>query len=158
MNQQPTGLVLTLHRTLDAPRERTFATLTEPTELARWWGPRGFTTPEIELDLRVGGGYRFAMQPPDGDPFHLSGEFLEIDPPSRLVYTFRWDEPDPDDRETVVVLSLRAVDRCTEVSLSHGEFTTEARLALHRAGWTDALEKLSALLPRSGPVTRHPPT
>jgi Activator of Hsp90 ATPase homolog 1-like protein len=67
-------------------------------------GPHGYTTPEIDLDLRVGGGYRFTMQPPDGDRFHLAGEFLKIEPPSRLVYTFRWEEPDPDDRETVVTI------------------------------------------------------
>ena len=50
--------------------------LTEPAESARWWGPHGFTTPEIALDLSVGGDYRFAMQSLDGDLFHLSGEFL----------------------------------------------------------------------------------
>jgi uncharacterized protein YndB with AHSA1/START domain len=52
-----------------------------------------------------------AMKPPDGQAFHLAGEFLEIDPPGRLVYTFRWEEPDPDDRETVVALALDAVGR-----------------------------------------------
>ncbi|HKE52460.1 MAG TPA: SRPBCC domain-containing protein, partial [Actinomycetes bacterium] len=76
--------------------------LTEPVELAKWWGPRGFTTPEIELDLSVGGGYRFGMQPPQGELFHLTGEYFEIDRPSRLVYTFGWEEPTPDDHETVV--------------------------------------------------------
>ena len=96
MNEQPGGLVLELTRTLEAPRERILSLLTEPAQLARWWGPRGFTTPEIALDLRVGGRYRFTMQPPDGDAFHLSGEFLEIAPPGRLVYTFRWDEPHPE--------------------------------------------------------------
>jgi uncharacterized protein YndB with AHSA1/START domain len=80
--------------------------LTEPLELAKWWGPHGFTIPETQLDLRTGGGYRFTMKPPEGDPFHLAGEFLQIDQPSRLVYTFRWVEPTPDDRETVVTLSL----------------------------------------------------
>ena len=70
---------------------------TEPAELVKWWGPRNLT-PEAELDVRVGGGYRLAMQPPDGDVFHLSGEFLEIEPASRLVYTFRWEPPDVDDR------------------------------------------------------------
>jgi uncharacterized protein YndB with AHSA1/START domain len=85
------------------------------------------------------------MQPPDGDLFHLSGEFLEIDPPSRLVYTFAWEEPDPDDRETVVRLSLDDVRDATEVSLSQGEFASEARLALHRGGWMDSLEKLREL-------------
>jgi uncharacterized protein YndB with AHSA1/START domain len=139
-------LVLELKRVLEAPRERVFSMLTEPTELAKWWGPQGFTTPEIELDLSVGGGYRVAMQPPDGDVFHLSGEFLEIDLPHRLVYTFRWDEPLPDDRETVVMLSLNALGDATEVSLSQGEFATEERLTLHRRGWTDSFEKLRELV------------
>ena len=146
MDEQPGGLVLELTCVLEAPRERIFGLLTEPSELARWWGPRGFTTPEIALDLRVGGRYRFTMQPPEGDAFHLSGEFLEIAPPGRLVYTFRWDEPHPDDRETVVTLSLTAVGDATEVSLSQGQFTTEERRALHRDGWSDSFERLGELL------------
>src|SRR6185436_18725264 len=115
-------------------RERVFAVLTRPSSLARWWGPRGFTTPEIKLDLRVGGAYRFTMQPPGGDRFHLSGEFVVVEPPARLAYTFRWDEPTPDDRETVVTLSLDAADGATDLSLRQGEFSTEERLALHRDG------------------------
>jgi uncharacterized protein YndB with AHSA1/START domain len=146
MDERAGGLVLELKLVVGAPRERVFRALTEPAELAKWWGPRGFTTPGIDLDLRVGGGYRFTMQPPGGDPFHLSGEFLQIDPPGRLVYTFGWDEPDPDDRQTVVTLSLGEVAGGTQVSLSQGEFATEARLALHRGGWTDSLEKLRELI------------
>ena len=149
MNEQPNGLVLKLKRVLDSPRERIFNLLTEPAELASWWGPHGFTTPEVELDLSVGGRYRFTMQPPEGETFHLSGEFIEIDPPTRLVYTFRWDEPDPEDRETVVVLSLAAVGDATEVSLSQGEFATDERLALHRSGWADSLEKLGEVIETS---------
>jgi uncharacterized protein YndB with AHSA1/START domain len=146
MNDQPSGLLLQLICALDAPCERIFSLMTEPVELAKWWGPQGFTTPETELDLRVGGGYRFSMKPPDGDPFHLSGEFLEIEWPSRLVYTFRWEEPTPDDRVTVVSLSLDALGDATEVSLSQGWFATEERLALHRSGWTESFEKLRAVV------------
>jgi uncharacterized protein YndB with AHSA1/START domain len=146
VSDRPDGLVLELTWVLDAPREQIFRALSEPSWLARWWGPSGFTTPEIELDLRVGGGFRLGMQPPDGDLFHLAGEFLEIDPPHRLAYTFRWEEPDPDDRETVVTLSLDALDDATKVALSQGEFATEARLALHKTGWTDSLVKLRELL------------
>ena len=142
MSEQPAGFVLRQQHVLDAPPERIFSLMTEPAELARWWGPHGFTTPEIVLDLNVGGGYRYTMEPPDGEAFHLSGEFLEIDRPGRLVYTFHWEEPDPADRETVVELSLDAVGEATEVSLSQGEFATEERLALHRDGWTDSFEKL----------------
>ena len=137
---------LRLSRRLPAAPERVFRALTEPADIARWWGPQLFTTPEIELDLRVGGGYRFTMQPPEGDRFHLSGEFAEISPPSRLAYTFRWDEPTPDDRETVVTLTLDALGDATRLSLSQGEFATDARLALHRSGWTESLLKLRELL------------
>jgi uncharacterized protein YndB with AHSA1/START domain len=140
------GLVLRLKRLLPAPRAAVYRALTDPGELAKWWGPRGFTAPSLEFDPRVGGSYRIAMQPPDGDLFHLSGEFREVDPPARLAYTFRWDPPDPDDRETVVALSLRERDGGTEVRLSQGAFATEARLALHEAGWTESLEWLEQML------------
>ncbi len=146
MNRHPGDSVLELQCLLDAPRERVFTALTEPAELATWWGPHGFTTPAIELDLGVGGCYRFTMQPPVGDLFHLAGEYVEIDFPSRLVYTFRWEEPDPDDRETVVVLTLEDVGDATQVSLSQGEFATAARLALHKDGWTDSFDRLRALI------------
>ena len=139
-------LTLGQERVFDAPPERVFEVLTAATDVAKWWGPHGFTTPEIDLDLRVGGSYRFTMQPPDGEAFHLSGDFLEVHPPDRLSFTCRWDEPDPDDRETVVVLSLDSVGGATAVSLSQGEFATEGRLELHRQGWADSFERLDAVL------------
>jgi uncharacterized protein YndB with AHSA1/START domain len=150
VNGPPTGLALDLAWVLGAPRERVFRALTEPSALARWWGPAGFSTPEIDLDLRVGGGYRFAMLPPDGELFHLAGEFIEIERPSRLAYSFRWEEPDPDDRETVVVLSLEDLGGATQLSLSQGQFATVPRLALHRSGWTESLVKLQRLVEPGG--------
>lgn len=146
MTGATSGLVLGLTCNLDARRERVFAMLTEPVELAKWWGPRGFSTPEIALDLRVGGRYRFWMQPPGGEVFHLSGVFLAIEPPRRLAYTFRWDEPAPDDRETTAILSLDVKGEGTNLTLSHGSFATEERLALHRDGWTDSFERLREVL------------
>ena len=145
MNAPPGGFVLELQMVMDSPRERIFSALTDSTALAGWFGPRGFTMPGIEVDLHVGDGYRFTMQPPEGHRFQIAGEFLEIEAPRRLVYTFRYEEPDPDDRETVVALKLEEVGQATEVSVSQGEFATEERLELHRSGWTDSLEKLSEL-------------
>ena len=130
----------------DAPMARVFEMLTEPTELARWWGPLGFTTPEVHIDLCVGGRYRFTMQPPEGEAFHLSGAFQEIHAPSVLRFTFGWDEPVADDRETVVELSLRPLGARTEVRLTQGEFATEERLELHRGGWSDSFGTLAAVL------------
>jgi uncharacterized protein YndB with AHSA1/START domain len=139
-------LTLRLSRVVPAPVPRVFSAFTEPEELAKWWGPKGFTSPEIDLDLRVGGSYRIAMQPPAGDVFHLSGEFVAVDPPNRLTYTFRWEEPTPDDRETVATVALREVDGSTEVTVEQGVFATEERLALHTQGWTEGLERLYELV------------
>jgi uncharacterized protein YndB with AHSA1/START domain len=120
--------------------------LTEPNELAKWWGPHGFTNPNVEIDLRVGGGYRIAMQPPDGELFYLAGEFLEVELPNRIAYTFRWEDPTPDDRETMVTLTLRDLGDSTELVFTQGTFAAERRRALHEQGWTDSFERLEELM------------
>lgn len=139
-------LVLRLKRILPAPRAAVYRALSDPGALARWWGPRGFTAPSVEFHPRIGGSYRIAMQPPDGDLFYISGEFREVDPPARLAYTFRWDPPDPDDRQTVVTLALGDRGERTEVLLIQGEFATDERLALHEAGWIDSFGRLEQVL------------
>jgi uncharacterized protein YndB with AHSA1/START domain len=137
---------LHLERLLPAPPARVFAAHLDPERLARWWGPSGFTAPAVEIDPRVGGGYRIAMQPPGGEIFHVAGEFREIAPPERLVYTFRWEEPHPDDRETVVALSLARRAGSTVLTVDQGPFATPQRLALHDEGWTQTLDRLEAFL------------
>jgi len=139
-------LILELTRTLPADRSAVWRAMTEPTELPKWWGPKGFSVPDVDFDPRVGETYRIAMQPPEGDLFHLHGEFREVEAPSRLSYTFVWDPPDPDDRETLVTLVLEDRGGQTEIDLEQGEFATPERLELHRGGWTDSFEKLEALL------------
>lgn len=147
------GLSLRMRRALPAPRAAVFRALTEPRVLAEWWGPAGFTIPSVESDLRPGGAYRIAMQPPEGELFHLAGEFLDVERPGRLSCTFRWEEPDPEDRETVVTLSLRATGddagTQTELFLDQTGFATERRRALHAEGWAQSLDKLEGLLSQS---------
>ena len=140
-------LKLRMRRVLPVQRPVVFRALTEPRELAKWWGPDGFATPNMESDLRPGGGYRIAMQPPDGDLFYLAGEFLEVDAPECVSYTFRWEDPDPEDQETVVTLSLQDLGgTATELIFTQGVFATERRRALHEEGWTQSLDKLAELL------------
>jgi uncharacterized protein YndB with AHSA1/START domain len=140
------GPLLRMTRVLPATRTDTYRALTDPEELTKWWGPRGFTIPSVDFDPSVGATYRIAMQPPEGDLFQLSGEFREVDPPARLAFTFRWEPPDPDDRETVATLSLEERGSETEVLLVQGRFATEERLAIHEGGWTDSFERLAELL------------
>jgi uncharacterized protein YndB with AHSA1/START domain len=140
------GLWLEMKRVLPASRAQVWTALTDPAELTRWWGPKGFTVSELDFEPRAGESLRIAMQPPEGERFHLHGEFREVDAPSRLAYTFAWDPPDPDDQETLVTLSLEERGDGTEVELTQGEFATEERLALHDGGWSESFEKLEVIL------------
>jgi uncharacterized protein YndB with AHSA1/START domain len=140
--------VLTLKRVIDAAPPAVFAAFSDSSALATWFGPEGFTIPSLEFHPRAEGRYRIEMQPPEGDPFFLTGEFRDVDPPVRLSFTFVWADPDPDDVETLVVLSFRNHGGSTEVTFSQGPFKTEARRALHRDGWTDSFDKLERKLDR----------
>jgi uncharacterized protein YndB with AHSA1/START domain len=139
-------LTLELKRVLSAAPAVVFGAVSDSDELAKWWGPEGFTIPSLEFRPRVGEGYRIEMQPPEGDAFYLTGEFREVDPPVRLAFTFIWEDPHPDDVETLVALSFRDLGESTEVALRQGPFKTEARRALHHDGWTDSFDKLERLI------------
>lgn len=138
--------VLRLTRVVQAPQGAVYRALTAADVLARWWGPRGFSTPALEFAPQVGGSFWIAMQPPEGALFHLRGEFRQVQPPTRLAYSFSWDPPAPDDRETEVVLELEEHAGATELRLTQGDFATEERRALHETGWSESLDRLAALL------------
>lgn len=135
-------LTLQLSRVLPLPRAVVFRAFSSADELAQWWGPEGFTTPTVDFEPRTGARYRIEMQPPDGERFHLSGEFREVEPPARLAFTFAWEDPDPDDVENLVELSFRDLGDSTEIGLIQGPFKTEPRRELHRNGWTESFDRL----------------
>ena len=139
-------LSLELRRVMPAAPPVVFAAVADADQLAKWWGPQGFTIPSLTFEPRVGDRYRIEMQPPEGEPFYLSGEFRTVDRPSRLAFTFAWEDPDPDDAEYLAELSFRDLDGSTEVVLVQGPFRTEERRELHRGGWTDSLDKLEELV------------
>lgn len=140
-----------LERVLREPRARVFGAHADREVLARWWGPSGFSAPRIDLDVRPGGSYRIVMQPPEGEAFVLVGEFRAIEPDTRLSYTFRWEPPDPDDRETVVDFSLEDRGGSTFLTVDQRGFATEARRALHEQGWSESLDRLEDVLARTDP-------
>ena len=140
-------LRLELENVLAVPQERVFAAFVDAEQLRRWWGPAGFSVSHLEFDAVEGASYRIAMQPPEGEIFHISGVFLAVEPPRRLVFTFVYEEPDPDDQETVVTARFEpGTDSGTQVMLDHGPFKTAPRQQLHRDGWTQTLERLDEFL------------
>jgi uncharacterized protein YndB with AHSA1/START domain len=131
----------TLHlaRTLAAPPERIWRALTDPAALAAWFWPASFGT-TTEVDLRLGGRYRI-----DGvnAGMAVSGAYLEVDPPERLVFTWRWDG---EEVETVVTITLARSGEGTELLLLHDEFPDGEARDRHAQGWSDCLDRLPRYL------------
>lgn len=73
-------------RLIDAPRERVFRAFSDPTHLARWWGPKGFSSTFSGFDLRPGGAWRFVMHGPDGTDYPNESVFTEVVAPERVVF------------------------------------------------------------------------
>src|SRR5439155_265161 len=84
---QPADRVLVLTRTFNAPRARVFRAWIDPQQLARWWGPKGFTNPICEVDARPGGAVFIVMRAPDGTDIPVKGMLHELVEPERLVLT-----------------------------------------------------------------------
>ncbi len=83
---------IVITRVFNAPRELVFKAWTDPKHVAQWWGPKGFTTKVIELDLRPGGKSRYVMIGPDGTEYPVKGVFREIVPLERIVTSDEFDE------------------------------------------------------------------
>jgi uncharacterized protein YndB with AHSA1/START domain len=133
-------------RTLDAPREEVFRAWTDPEQIRSWWGPGEFTCPEAEIDLRPGGSYRLVMQPTAGDPFVVAGTYREVEPPARLVYTWRWETgPAADGSESLVMVEFRDRGTKTELALSHSDFPASHGPAPYQMGWEGGLDKFERL-------------
>jgi uncharacterized protein YndB with AHSA1/START domain len=87
----PSDREIVLTRHFDAPRSLVFEAFTRPEHLKRWWGMRGSTMLVCEVDLRVGGAWRFVTRERNGKDCPFKGEYREIAPPERLVYTLIYD-------------------------------------------------------------------
>lgn len=134
----------TIRRRFAAPRPLVFDSFVEPARLVRWFGPPGYSTPDAQVDLRVGGAFRLTLVAdamPDV-PLRLHGRYLEIDPPNRLVFHMHWEGPELDPIETHVTVELADADGETELVLTHVGFPSAELAATHQNGWTGCFGKL----------------
>lgn len=141
----PERHVLEIRRTFDAPAEQVFEALRDPELLRQWAAPDEHRTVAVEMDFREGGSYRRRMRFPDGSAHVLSGEYRKIDPPRRLVYTYRW-ETMPAALDTLVEIDLVERAGRTELRLVHSGFEAEETADDHRGGWESCLDQLAKLL------------
>ncbi len=156
-----TEIVLT--RDFDAPRETVFRAWTDPAWLARWWAPAGFTTPHIEVDLRVGGRFHYCMRSPDGSDYWGVGMYREIVPPERIVYVdsfadeeghpvspARYDVGADHPDETIVEVTFEELAGGTRVILRHAMAATVTAREGAVQGWSEMLERLDGELSSAG--------
>lgn len=102
MSTRPDPAVLHLHRVYAAPVTAVWDAWTDPAQVAKWWGPRGFTLTHHSKDLRAGGHWRYTMHGPDGKDYPNLTTYHEVVPGSRLVYDHgATDETPPLFRVTV---------------------------------------------------------
>ena len=122
-----------------APPDRVFAAISEPSQVGQWWGQAGmYRTTKWQSDRRVGGKWRSDGVGADGTPFHVSGEYLEYEPPTLLVHT--WIASYMGELKTIVRWELRAEKGGTQVTLRHSGFAgnTDA-VKSHGQGWVRVL-------------------
>jgi uncharacterized protein YndB with AHSA1/START domain len=119
---------LTVTRTFNAPAHIVFDAWTKPEPLKRWWAPKSFGVSlfECEQDLRVGGAYRFAFGRDPKNPEVFSGRYVEVDPPSRLVLTQRYERMS-DVGDVVVTADFEESQGRTRLTL-HQLFPSEEAL------------------------------
>jgi uncharacterized protein YndB with AHSA1/START domain len=147
-----TERTVVITRVFEASREAVFKAWTDPAHLAAWWGPRSFTNPVCEVDLRVGGKLRIVMRAPDGAEHPMMGVFREITPPERLVFTNIATDP----AGTVLLEGLTTVT-LAEHGAGHTRLTVESRAVARvdyasrmlegmEVGWTQSIDRLGEFL------------
>jgi uncharacterized protein YndB with AHSA1/START domain len=136
---------LTLVRKFNAPPAKVWQAWTDPAVMARWIAPSdAFSITVAEADVRVGGRYRFRMEPPQGEANDVSGVYREVVPVQRLVFTWAWASSP--ERESLVTVELRGLDGRTELTLKHEQFFDDAARDRHGEGWGRCLGRLEPLL------------
>lgn len=141
------GETLLIQRAFQAPAQAVFDAWTSEEVMRRWFhGRYDWETPEAKVDLRVGGAVRVVMRDPvEGTEHGGGGLYTEIDPPSRLAFTWTWDE---EPRETLIEIDFDEVDGVTTVHFKHSNLKDEESVRSHEGGWTTCFDNLERALAR----------
>lgn len=132
-------------RRIKGRREDVFEAWTDAEIFKRWWGPPGTTTTAAEIDAQVGGSYRITMRLSDGDTVYLKGRFVEVERPSKLVYTWAWEEDDGVGPESRVTVAFVAVGDETDVTVHHEQLPNEESRDRHSHGWIGCFDNLTKM-------------
>jgi uncharacterized protein YndB with AHSA1/START domain len=155
--QQKQEIVIT--RIFDAPRELVWKAWTDPQHFKRWWGPKDFTCPFCEMDLRVGGKYLNCMRSPEGRDYWSTGVYREIIPMERIVFTDSFADEKGNivpatyygmsadfPLEMLVTVTFAEHEGKTKLTLKHSGLPTGRDGEGAQQGWNESFDKLAESL------------
>src|SRR5262245_6328077 len=135
--------VLEIRRVIKAPRNFVYQAWTDPAQLRKWFGPERVQTLELRADVRVGGKYRWELTNPEGEKMTCAGEYRELVPDSKIVFTWQWqDDGDWENVISVVTVELKDAKDGTELRLRHERFPNQTSRENHSQGWESVLDRL----------------
>jgi uncharacterized protein YndB with AHSA1/START domain len=154
-----TADAITITRTFNAPRELVWRAWTEPEHFMRWWGPEHYTSPVAKMDLRVGGTYLASIRSPEGQDFYSTGEYREITPPERLVFTDAFADAEGNvvpasyygmegewPNNILITVTLEEENGRTRLTMRQDGIPTGEMGEQMAAGWNEYFDKLAAAL------------
>jgi uncharacterized protein YndB with AHSA1/START domain len=134
---------LEIKRFINAPPGRVYEAWTDPEQVKEWWGPEEVKTRHFTADPRVGGKYRWDLINQEGEEMSVFGEYRELVPGKKIVFTWKWDDDENwKMRKSVVTIELTDRDGGTEVKLTHEQLPSEESRDRHNAGWNSVLDRL----------------
>lgn len=141
---------LVYERVFDAPRDQVWQAFTDPEAIPRWWGPHRTTTTVIEMDVRVGGAWRYVSSAPDREDVTFYGEYLVLERPARITWTFMFDVDGQGPQggpETVTFEDVEGKTKVVATSHMGSREAVEGALATGMvAGAIETYDRLEALL------------
>ncbi|HEV2045972.1 MAG TPA: SRPBCC domain-containing protein [Chthoniobacterales bacterium] len=143
---QAEKLSLEIKRLIKAPRDRVYAAWTNPAQLKQWFGPENVQTRELVADARVGGKFRWDLTNSEGENMTCRGEYRELQPGKKIVFTWQWEDDETWENHTsIVTVELHDRDGDTELRLVHEQLPNDESRDGHTRGWESALNKLEKL-------------
>lgn len=134
---------LLITRVVDAPADLVFSMWTDPEHFRHWMGPGKYECRHAEMDVRVGGAYRGMIYADDDGESWFGGVYREIEPHTRLVFTFKWDKGPSGELETLVTITFREdANGRTSMTFHQTPFLNVERRDSHVGGWNSAFNNL----------------
>ena len=149
-----------IKRVFDAPRRRVWQAWTEPEQMMRWWGPKGFTIPSCRMNVQVGGDYLYCMRSPDGNDVWGTGIYREVVEMEKIIMTDSFSDKKGNvvpasyygmgenwPEEMLVTVTFEELEYCTtRLTLRHSGLPAGEMSEGNETGWNEMFDKLAEML------------